>query len=238
MASHHWLQTLSSGLSPCPFLLSRGFCPCTASVGAGGVTGIIWSPWLTLCLEQWTAQREKAYHWASRSAARSQRSGWRRGGTSEWLHRDKHLYLPGQQRPQLYPRWHSLPAFRPQVWPKVSLWGEERPSFPRGRAARHARLPEIPSGNRKLPLVCLLGQSLGGRQGSLCLDWGAEGPGDWLLALLLSSSASFLSQGGSYCFHQVLSLHVTPSAFCGASSQSLRKLSVSSKLKCNDGFLS
>lgn len=43
MASHHRLQTLL-GVSPCPFLLSRGFCPCAASVGAGGMTGISWSP--------------------------------------------------------------------------------------------------------------------------------------------------------------------------------------------------
>lgn len=67
------------------------------------------------------------------------------------------------------------------------------------------------------------------------------GAGPWrlaaeLLALPLSSSYSFPSQGGSWWFYQPVaslqfSLHVTQHAFCGASSCRLRELSASSKLQ-------
>lgn len=114
---------------------------------------------------------------------------------------------------------------------------EEGPSFPCGRAARHTRLSEIPSGNWKLPLVlstrpvppvpCPWPEGLWSR----ALVLAAE-----LLALPLSGSYSFPSQGGSWWFYQPVaslqfSLHVTQRAFCGASSCSLRELSASSKLQ-------
>lgn len=90
---------------------------------------------------------------------------------------------------------------------------EEGLSLPCGRAARHTRLSEIPSGNWELPLVLATRPVP-----PVPCPWPE---GVWSRALAFYQPVASLQ----------FSLHVTQHAFCGASSCSLRELSASSKLQ-------